>query len=408
MSKLSILLICEQPLPSRKRAGRPNYSVKYLSELSCDLTVICPKSEHPKDSLANYEYIDLEFKQFDVIPRLKLMREMKKKIKKVVKKQKFDIIRTINIIPTYVAISAKDELNIPIYAELTDFISDLYVQFDLLFKKIAIPFLKRIEKKIAKRVDYANVETEVGRKFWNDYGLDKEKIVIIPNGVDTEHFNPNKANSKAIKDTLTLDNEVIFYHGDMGPYDGIHLLIKAMKSLKENASLLIVGDGKEDYMSYLKSLIDKYELNKQVKLTGWIEYEELPHYISTANLCAFPLIAKSRQNLSVFHSKLKEYLSMCKPFIVTKTEGIYRSLGNIPIYFRNPSNINLLAEDLRNALNEVKEKDYSFMREIAKKLDWKNIIYQDLKVMEAIVEGKAKDLREFDLKLNVEDIKINR
>jgi glycosyltransferase involved in cell wall biosynthesis len=401
-------LICEQPLPSRKRAGRPNYSVKYLSELSCNLTVICPRSEYPKDGLANYEYIDLEFKQFDIITRLKLMREMKKKIKEVIKKQKFDIIRTINIIPTYVAISTKDELNIPVYAELTDFISDLYVQFDLSLKKIAIPFLKRMEKKIAKRVDYANVETEVGREFWKNYGLDEEKVVVIPNGVDTEHFNPNKADSKAIKDKLALDNEVIFYHGDMGPYDGIHLLIEAMKSLKENTYLLIVGDGKEGYMNYLKSLIEKYNLNKQVKLTGWVDYEELPNYISVADICALPLIPKTKVNQANLHTRIREYLSMCKPFIVTKTEGIYRSLGNIPIYFRNPSDINLLAEDLKNALNEVKEKDHSFMREIAKKLDWKNIIYQDLKVMEAIVEGKAKDLREFDLKLGIEDIKINR
>ena len=41
MRKIKILLICEQPLPSKKRAGRPNYSVKYLSELGNEVTVIC-------------------------------------------------------------------------------------------------------------------------------------------------------------------------------------------------------------------------------------------------------------------------------------------------------------------------------------------------------------------------------
>jgi hypothetical protein len=55
---------------------------------------------------------------------------------------------------------------------------------------------------------------------------------------------------------------------------------------------------------------------------------------------------------------------------------------------------------LELALKEVENKDFSFMRSIAKKLDWKNIIYQDFKVMEAIVEGNVKDLRKFDLKLN--------
>jgi hypothetical protein len=76
-----MLLVCEQPLPSKKRAGRPNYSVKYFSELGNDITVICPKSDLPEDNLANYEYINLEFKQFNVFSRIKIMREIKKKIK---------------------------------------------------------------------------------------------------------------------------------------------------------------------------------------------------------------------------------------------------------------------------------------------------------------------------------------
>jgi len=126
----------------------------------------------------------------------------------------------------------------------------------------------------------------------------------------------------------------------------------------------------------------------------------LPHYIASASLCALPLIPKTRMNRANLHTRIREYLSMCKPFLVTKTEGISRSLGNVVMYFRAPSNINMIAEDLDLALKEVKSKDFSFMRNIAKKLDWKNIIYQDFKVMEAIVEGNVKDIREFDLKLN--------
>jgi len=400
MSKLRIALACEQPLPSKKRAGRPNYSVKYLSELGNDITVICPKSDLPEDNLANYEYINLEFKQFNIFSRVRIMREMKKKIKELAKKEKFDIIRTINILPTYAAISNKKEIKTPIYAELTDFISDLYIQFDMPFKNLVVHFLKRMEDKIARNVDYANVETELGREFWHKYGLDEEKIAVIPNGVDTEHFNPYKTSANIIKSKLELKDEVIFYHGDMGPYDGVHLLIKALNKLKENPSLLIVGEGKASYMNYLRSLINENNLDKAVKLTGWIEYEELPNYIATATLCALPLLPRTKVNQANLHTRIREYLSMCKPFLVTRTEGIFRSLGNAAMYFRDPSNIDVIAEDLDLALKEVKNKDFSFMRNIAKKLDWKNIIYQDFKAMKAIVEGKAKDLREFDLKLN--------
>jgi glycosyltransferase involved in cell wall biosynthesis len=328
------------------------------------------------------------------------MREMKKKIKELCKQEKFDIIRTINILPTYAAISNKKEIKAPIYAELTDFISDLYIQFDMPFKSLVAPFLKRMEKKIARNVDYANVETDLGRDFWHEYGLNKERVVVIPNGVDTEHFNPYKTNPDIVKNKLELKDEVIFYHGDIGPYDGVHLLIKALNKLKEKPSLLIVGEGKASYMNYLRSLINENGLVKEVKLTGWVEYEVLPNYIASASLCALPLLPKTRVNQAILHTKIREYLSMCKPFLVTKTEGISRSLSNTAMYFRDPSNVDLITEDLEHALKEVENKDFSFMRSIAKKLDWKNIIYQDFKVMEAIVEGNVKDLREFDLKLN--------
>jgi glycosyltransferase involved in cell wall biosynthesis len=186
----------------------------------------------------------------------------------------------------------------------------------------------------------------------------------------------------------------------MGLYDGVHLLVKAFNKLKEKASLLIVGEGKPNYMNYLRSLINENGLAKEVKLTGWIEYEELPNYIASASLCALPLLPVTRMNRANLHTRIREYLSMCKPFLVTKTEGISRSLGNVAMYFRDPSNANMIAEDLELTLKEIENKDFSFMRNIAKKLDWKNIIYQDFKVMEAIVEDNAKDLRKFDLKLN--------
>ena len=154
-----------------------------------------------RDSFISDLYIqfDMPFKSL-VVPFLK---RIEKKIKELAKKEKFDIIRTINILPTYAAISNKDEIKIPIYAELTDFISDLYIQFDMPFKNLAVPFLKRIEKKIARNVDYANVETELGRDFWHENGLDKGRIVVIPNGVDTEHFNPAKTNPSIITVSYT-------------------------------------------------------------------------------------------------------------------------------------------------------------------------------------------------------------
>jgi len=386
---MKILLVCEQPLPSKKRAGRPNYTVKYLSKRGHDITVLCPKSGEEDDGLARYEYINVEFKQFSIINRLRLLREFKKKINELINKENFDIIRSINIIPTYCSLNNK----INVYAELTDFLSDLYLQFNMPLKEIIIPFIKRIEKKIAKYVNYANVETEVGRNFWKEIGANEKKIVVIPNGVDTKHFDPNKANKEVIKEKYRIkEYRVLFYHGDIGYYDGIHFIIKILNNL--DVKFMLVGNGPKNYINELKRMISDKKLEDKVIFTGWIDYEYLPSYIASADLCILPLIPKTRVNRANLHTRIREYLSMKKKFVVTRLEGVETSLGNIPFYVNEPWNEKELINVINRAFEE--ERDFEKMRRIAEKLDWENIISQDEKVMQAILNGE-EDIRKFDL-----------
>jgi len=387
---MKILLICEQPLPSKKRAGRPNYTVKYLSKRGHDITVLCPKSSEEDDGLARYEYINVEFKQFSIINRLRLLREFKKRIYKLINNERYDIIRSINIIPTYCSLNNK----VSIYADLTDFLSDLYIQFDMPFKKIMVHFIKQIEKKIAMHEIYISVDTKVGRNFWKEIGANEKKIAVIPNGVDTKHFDPNKADKEKIREKYKLNEEkLLFYHGDIGYYDGIHLIIKVLNVI--NAKFMLVGDGPQDYINELRQMIFKNKLEDKVIFTGWIDYEYLPNYIACADLCVLPLIPKSRVNRANLHSKIKEYLSMKKKFVVTRLEGIETSLGNIPFYVNEPWNEKELISVINRAFQE--ERDLEKMRKIAEKLDWENIIIQDEKVMKAILEG-GEDVRKFDIK----------
>lgn len=397
MTKLKILLLCEQPLPSKGRAGRPNYSVKYLAKWGHEITVICPKSKEGDDGLANYEYIDIEFKQFSIINRLRILRAFKNKLKKILREEKFDIIRTINIIPTYSAI--KIERKIKVYSELTDFLSDHYAMFDLPFKRIVLPILNRFELEIAKSVDFANVETDSGRRNWVKLGLEEKKLAAIPNGVDINHFDPLRTKPEFIRFKYSLNSEeILLYHGDIGFHDNLHNVIKSLKIIK-NIKFMIVGDGPKRYLSLLKSIADKEGVKDRIIFTGWINYEDLPNYIAAADLCIAPFLNKTRQSDSNFHTKIREYLSMGKTIIATKTSGLYSILGNLLIYLNDPEDENEIAEKIKLGLQSKNDKIHA-MRRIAEKLDWANIIKQDERFMEAIVNNEALDAREFDLKLN--------
>lgn len=404
MGKLKVLLVCEQPLPSRKRAGRPNYTLKYLSQWGHELTVVCPRPREismEEYSNVNFEYINHDFDQFSIYKRIKIYLEFKKKLKELLSKEKFDIIRSINIMPTYASLSSD---NRPIvYAELTDFISDLYYQFGLPLRRIVKIYLSKIEKKIAKKIDFANVETPVGRRFWKKLGANEKRIAVIPNGVDSEHFMKAKLNNN-LREKLNIgkNDKVVAYHGDFGKLDGLDFLIRSMKCLGDEVKLLIIGSGEKRYENHLKTLVNSLSLNERVNFTGWIDYEYLPDYLNIANCFTVPIIAETRVNISIFHTKIREYLCLGKPFVVTETEGLRWALEEIPYYVKDPMNPKELATKIILALNNgLEEYKIKKMREIALQIDWKNIIKMDEIFMQNIVNNSIEEASQFDIKLKL-------
>ncbi len=125
-SKLKILLACEQPLPSKKRAGRPNYTLEYLSKWGYDITVVCPQPVESFDESFHYNvpsknsfkisnvrfrHLPMKFDQFSIINRFKIMRSLTENIRSEINENHFDVVRANGLIPhmrAYSVLDAKD------------------------------------------------------------------------------------------------------------------------------------------------------------------------------------------------------------------------------------------------------------------------------------------------------------
>jgi len=102
------------------------------------------------------------------------------------------------------------------------------------------------EKNMAK---HANVIVTISKysktKIIEHYGVDEEKIRIVPNGVDTEKFQPS--NQAAAKQELKLDAApTVLFMGSLVPRKGLLYLVEAAKTVvkqQTDARFLIVGSG---------------------------------------------------------------------------------------------------------------------------------------------------------------------
>lgn len=115
--------------------------------------------------------------------------------------------------------------------------------------KLANAFMKRQakqEKNVAQQADAIVTISQYSKtKILEHYGVTEEKIHLVPNGVDTEKFQPS--DTTAAKKQFSLGQEpTVLFMGSLVARKGLPYLIQAAKTVikqQANAKFLIVGSG---------------------------------------------------------------------------------------------------------------------------------------------------------------------
>jgi len=149
--------------------------------------------------------------------------------------------------------------------------------------------------------------------------LGKEKVAIIENGVDLEHFSPDLP-ADNIKQILGLNNTfVVGFVGSFKPWHGIENIISLAEAIKPEGidiRFLIVGDGKE--RSNYEEMIKAKGLEGSFIFTGFIEHDRVHEYIAAMDVAIAPHKSDSFKESGGFHGsplKIFEYMAMAKPII---------------------------------------------------------------------------------------------
>jgi len=134
------------------------------------------------------------------------------------------------------------------------------------------------------------------------YGLNHQKVKIIPPGVDTHHFYPiPQDEAKEAIGINPLDRMALFV-GRIEPLKGVDTLIRAMALVKENCKsfrcphylVIIGGDPETDpekmsaEMRRLQSLCQELGLDEIVLFLGKRDQNTLPYYYSAAEVVVMP------------------------------------------------------------------------------------------------------------------------
>lgn len=142
--------------------------------------------------------------------------------------------------------------------------------------------LDRMQKWVARRARAIIVPSEYLARLVGEWGIAKEKVSVIYNGVDLPKSPLTKEDARK---QIGVAGNIIVSCGRLAPWKGFRMLIKVMPQLfqvNQFARLVIVGDGSD--MAMLASVIRNLGLERKVFLVGRKSHQELATYLAAADM----------------------------------------------------------------------------------------------------------------------------
>ncbi len=197
-------------------------------------------------------------------------------------------------------------------------------------------------------VDAVICLSEYHKAFLESRGIAAEKLVIIPNLIDTNRYRPGN---------IRRDERSIMFAGGIHPHKGVHLLLDAFQLVRRqmpDITLHLYGDGAmwrggDDYGNYLKSVKPQ-----GVYFHGYIDQSRMPDIYSKHGILCLPSVLESFGLVTV-----EAQACGCVP-IVHKVGGVAATLADGSTGFLyEPNTPQKLAEAILKAMRTV-DLDPSF------------------------------------------------
>jgi len=178
--------------------------------------------------------------------------------------------------------------------------------------------LAKLEEKGAKNATLiVTVSNYSATKISRFYSVDKAKIRVVTNGVDTQKFAPVNG-SETIKRQIGVGNrQCVLFVGRLIPRKGLHFLVEAAKQIikeRSDTAFVIVGSG--PLKNHLIAQLEKLNLADSFVFLGDVSEKALAALYNCADVFAFPSI---QEGLGI---ALLEAQATAKPVVAFDVGGV--------------------------------------------------------------------------------------
>lgn len=195
----------------------------------------------------------------------------------------------------------------------------------------------------------------IGGHIQTYYGISREKVRIIPRGVNLTKFDPRKileVEKSNFKKSIGLSESdkrpILVLPGRLTPWKGQKIFLEALLYLKtHNYFALLIGDdqGRHTYRYELENFIKENRLSQNVQILG--HRSDVPLVLSIADV-----IVSASTDPEAFGRVIIEAFAMGKPVVASRHGGALESVedGKNGLFF-TPNDPKSLTEVLERILS---------------------------------------------------------
>lgn len=197
-----------------------------------------------------------------------------------------------------------------------------------------VELARRIEQLNLDAADLVVVVSEALRTHLLARGIADDRIIVIPNGVDTTRYAPDVDGSSTRARFELADRCVIGFIGTFGPWHGAAILAEAFAmvlemrpDLRDRVRLLLIGDGM--CLPAVKDLLAKRNRLAEVAFTGLVPQSEGNRYLAACDIVVLPTVPNP-DGTQFFGSptKLFEYMAMGRAIAASAIGQVSNILHN--------------------------------------------------------------------------------
>ncbi|RKX53252.1 MAG: glycosyl transferase [Thermotoga sp.] len=245
-------------------------------------------------------------------------------------------------------------------------------------------FDKKFGYKIIKKAGAILALNETEAKNLERMGAQKNKIKIVPNGIDVRKFNDLPPKGIFRKKYSIRENEkLILYVGRIHKSKGIDILIESFANLLLNlpdSTLVLLGPD-DGYMEEMKNIVNKLKIGKNVIFTGFVNSKIKMAAYADADVFVTP-------NFTGFPITFLEGMFFGLPIITTdkgdKLDWIHNKVGFVAEYDKNQ-----LKDSMFEILNDEELKrrfGEEGKRLVREKFGWDKVVLDVEKIYLSVIE----------------------